>query len=162
MNINAKIVQMLFAGLLVGSSAGQTVQASGTQAQAVIRFSQFVNDQVPSGKQCSVPAPAVGANAKQFKMDGCGNDVATYFKFENVLSSTVVTLISERSCSYDGDWWFDVRAIKHPTTSLWYDIRKLKHNFNTIVTPGVMRLGGKDHDFIEGKLSCVVIRSPSK
>jgi hypothetical protein len=162
MKTNNQVLIMLVAGLLVGGCAGQTVQESGTQAVGVIWFAQDVVSQEPVGKVCSTAVPAAGGNAKQFKMDGCGNDVATYFKFENVPSSTVVTLISERSCSYGGDWWFDVRAIKHPTTSLWYDIRKLKHKLNTVVTPGVMRLGGKDHESIEGKLSCAVIRSPSK
>lgn len=164
MNVNAKIVQVLFAGLLVGSTAGQTVQASGTQAQAVISFAQIVNDQIPSGKQCSVQVPAAGAPAKQFKMDGCGNDVASFVKFENVPSSTIVTLNSERSCDESkADWWFNLRAIKHPTSSLWVSIPGLEERPNTIVTPGVMRTTGHfDHGEIEGKLSCAVIRSPSR
>ncbi|WP_412765482.1 hypothetical protein [Pseudomonas sp. NGC7] len=162
MKTNNQVLNMLFAGLLIGGCAGQTVQASGTQPPGVILFAQDVVNQEPIGRVCSTVVPDAGANAKQFKMDGCGNDVATYFKFENVPSSTVVTLISERSCAYSGDWWFDVRAIKHPTSSLWFDIRELKGRLNTVVAPGLMRLGGKDHDHIEGKLSCAVIRSPSK
>ncbi|ATP49150.1 hypothetical protein GIB19_20740 [Pseudomonas sp. ITEM 17296] len=164
MKTNAHVLSMLFAGLLIGGGVGQTVQASETQAAAIIKFAQRMDgDQHPGGKQCSVTVPAAGADAKQFKMDGCGNDVATYVKFENVPSSTIVTLISERSCSYSGDWWFDVRAIKHPTSSLWFDIRKLKDAVDTIIVPGVMRTTGEyDHGTIAGKLSCAVIRSPRK
>jgi len=163
MNINAKMVQMLFAGLLVSGCVGQTVQESGTQAAARIMFAQKMDGpQQPGGKQCSVTVPAAG-ESKDFKMDGCGNDVVTFVKFDNVPSSTVVKLVSERSCWENGDWWFNVRAIKHPTSSLWFDIRDLKGAYNTIIVPGVMRTTGHyDHGNIEGKLSCARIYAPAE
>lgn len=164
MKTSNQVLNMLVAGLLVGGCAGQTVQASGTQAAPVIRFAQDVVNDEPVGTHCSTGVPAAGADAKQFKMDGCGNDVATYVKFENVPSSTIVTLISEKSCDEGGArWWFNVRTFKHPTTSKWVDISKLKDIPNTVIVPGVMRTTGHyNYGNIKGKLSCAVIRSPHK
>lgn len=159
--------RVLFASLLAASGVSLPAVAEDGQLAntPIVRFAQKMDGpQQPGGKQCSVSVPAAGSAEMQKKMSdaGCGNDVVTFFRLENVQSSTVVALSSENSCG-GGDWMFSVRAIKQPTTSIWLDIRDLKNmQEGDIVAAGVavnsIRYSGGS---IEGKLSCTILYPPS-
>lgn len=168
MSLCQRVRNLLLAGLLAGCASTPVLGAEkgSVASTGLVRFAQKMDGpQQPGGRQCSVAVDAIGSRPKQTKMSdaGCGNDVATFFKLEDVPSSTIVGLSSEKKC-WGGDWWFSVRAAKHPTSSIWIDIRDLRNKKQgDIVAPGVV-VWQSDYSNgnIEGKLSCAVLYMPDK
>lgn len=158
----------LLISLLVGGLVGCPVASAGpvnTQQapRGSITFAEKMDGpQLPGGKTCSVSVPAVGKIIQKKLTDaGCGDNVATFFKFVDVPSSTRVWLHSEKRCM-TGDWIFGVKAIKHPATTSWVDIRDLDGKEDgQIVVAGMEKILGIWHSGnVKGKLSCVVISAP--
>ncbi|WP_176507649.1 MULTISPECIES: hypothetical protein [Pseudomonas] len=144
------------------ANAGTLPMSGGT-----IEFAQKMEQpEHPSGKMCTItlPKPTTDGSTKYYKMTdvGCGDNVATFFKFNNVPSTTVVRLSSEKDCSA-GDWRFQLQAIKNPSSTSWVNIKTLRGaEVNKVVVPGMLLLADEyDHGNIEGKLSCVSV-TPAK
>lgn len=166
MKSTKRVTTLLLVALVSGCGLAQAQSSDNAQEPTMgrVKFAQKMDGpQQPGGKQCSVGVGVAGSSPKGTKMSdaGCGNDVVTFYKLEDVASSTRISLISENSCK-NGDWLFQVRAFKQPTTSVWLDIRDLKNmKPGDIVAPGVeVTRSEYDHGNIEGKLSCTKIFPP--
>ena len=116
----------------------------------------------PSGKQCTVSGEPGGWKDIVMSETTCKNDSASYFKFNNVPSTTWVIFNSEASCRETEDWKFGVLTTKQPTTTGWMSIEELKaHAKGDIVTAGLeLDEHHYSHGNIHGKLSCVRIWVP--
>ncbi|AXQ49110.1 hypothetical protein ACLPJF_08350 [Pseudomonas vlassakiae] len=162
------VTSLLLMALLAGCGTAQAPSSDSVKVAntGLVKFAQRMDGpQHPGGNQCSVSVGAVGESRKKTKMStaGCGNDVVTFFKLEDVASSTLIDLSSEFKC-WGGDWLFRVRAIKQPTTSVWLDIRDLRNReYGDIIAPGVEVIRSEyHHGNIEGKLSCTEIFPPER
>ncbi|WP_020191000.1 hypothetical protein [Pseudomonas putida] len=160
--MNRYCMVALLTGMFVGfHSVGQA--ASAPSRAGTIQLAETMDPSgLPSGKQCTISG--VMGERKDFKMadTNCKNDTVTFFKFNNVPSTTEVEFNSEEDCGAKDDWVFIVKAIKQPTTTGWLSIPALDgHRRGDIVAPGLELVSHHyDHGNIKGKLSCVRIITP--
>lgn len=153
----------------VPTEGGRTAGFTG----GVIKFAQKLNSlEQPEGHTCSVDIDDNGNTWKyrNFRLGwtDCNNDVYSFFYVDNAPSAVTFHLRSDagtdhNQCSEDKntDWYFILRTVRQrTTTSKWISIQSLKDmSVNSIVDVGGLRLDGKkEHDKIEGKLSCVAIK----
>jgi len=152
-----KRVSMVAVGVMVVVSSYATSVLAETPQEVTgsIVFSQQPDG---AGKTCVIPVKTGKTNMSD---TDCKNDTVSYFQLNNVPSAVVFTLNSEKDCAVS-DWYFTMRTIVHPTTTIWLSIPSLKiRQDNEIIVKGLrMERNFYDHGNIEGKLSCVdVVRS---
>lgn len=150
-----KLSRLCALGLLsvVGAMGGGYKEVKAEEPQGYIIFSQQPEG---AGRTCSVP---IRTGTTLMSDTDCKNDVVSYFQLNNVPSAVVFSLNSESTCSSSGDWYFTMRTIVHPITTIWLSIPSLKTRPNgEIIVKGLrMENNHYDHGNIEGKLSCVQI-----
>ncbi|ANC82827.1 hypothetical protein [Pseudomonas putida] len=154
----AALVIGMFSGFhSVGQAATEPVRP-GT-----IQLAENMETGLPSGKQCTVVGVAGMPAAYKMSDTNCKNDTISYFKFNNVPSTTTVTFKSDGCNDSEYDWRFVVKTTKQPTTTGWMSIEELNaHREGDPVTAGLELIKHVyNHGNIRGKLSCVVIRVPA-
>lgn len=147
----------LLTGLFIGYQG--LGQAAPVPPKGTIMFAQKMDDQqTPGGKTCSITVEVNKPVTENMSDTACGNDVVSFFRFNNIPSSTLVKLSADKDCKHS-DWIFIVAAIKEPATTTWVRIPDLQGFLNgSIVVPGMMLdTNGYIEGNIEGKLSCVQI-----
>ncbi|MFJ4050172.1 hypothetical protein [Pseudomonas hunanensis] len=159
--MNRYCMVALLSGIYVG--VGQA--ASAPSSAGTIQLAEIIEPSgLPGGKQCTISVEL--GEAESFKMADttCKNDTITFFKFNNIASTSTVKFNSEEDCGATDDWVFIVKAIKQPTTTGWLSIPELDaHRKGEIVAPGLELVEHyNDHGNIKGKLSCVRITAPYK
>lgn len=135
-----------------------------TAFAATIEFAEkYDSVNGPDGDRCSI---SIEKSSKKrtfgFKGDSdvdCKNDQMTYYKLNNVPSSTLIGLYSEADCrDYDKpDWYFILRVYIQPVSTEWKAIPDLLNvGQDRIVARGVLRQDYvHNRGNIKGKLSCV-------
>ncbi len=150
-----KLSRLCALGLLsvVGAMGVGYREVKAQEPEGYIIFSQQPDG---AGRTCSVPIRTGTTNLSD---TDCKNDVASYVQLNNVPSAVVFSLNSEKNCSATGDWYFTMRTIVHPTTTIWLSIPSLKTRPNDEIIVKGLRMVNNHYvsGNIEGKLSCVQI-----
>ncbi|WP_434703515.1 hypothetical protein J3P85_21830 [Pseudomonas sp. Z1-12] len=152
------ISKMLVIGFMVISGC---IDASSIMAanmpQGLIRLSANADG---GGKSCTLTIKEqVEPQYFSMKDTSCTNDEARYFVLDNVPSATQIRF-DGAPCSFGHhEWYFKIKTIVHPTTTIRMNLRQLKDAPDgSIVVKGVVMLEKeKPGDYSDGKLSCVVV-----
>lgn len=137
---------------------------SGSNTEALHQGSiKFAANADGGGSSCSIPFSDVDVNLNKNKY-GCEDDVYSYFMLDSAPSAALIHLNSDVGCprgpSSLREWRFDLKTIKHPTTTPWISIRSLNATeTGAIVKAGVI-LVKKHFDWgdIDAELECVELR----
>lgn len=157
--MNRYCMVALLSGIFVGVGQAASAPSSG----GTVQLAELIEPSgLPGGRQCTISVKP--GEVKDFKMadTNCKNDTITFFKINNLPSTSGIKFNSEADCGAQEDWVFIVNTVKQPTTTGWLSIPELDgHRRGDIVAPGVeLAKHYYDHGNIKGKLSCVQLGVP--